>query len=414
MDKNSTQPTCILGFMKGAARIFWLLLVLIVLYGCSEDDPLPADPLVEDEFFVSSEELLTLSVSEIQTVMQLTGFGEFVELVENGFTVHRVVYNTTFREADITASGLVVIPDGITGPFPLLSAHHGTIFSHDEAPSEFSLSNGLTGFELFSAAGFVSIIPDYLGYGESKEILHPYYNFRYTASAILDMISATREFLDNQAVSFNDKLFLVGYSEGGYATLAAQKAIEDNPDSGFNITAAAAGAGGYDIVGVMDEVLKNDTYSTPAYLAFITYAAIQTNQWTVPVTDFFQEPFATAIPGLLDGSLTQSGVNEGLTTDLNALFNTGLLAELRNGVPNQLSDEFALNSVDDWSPVSTLRLYHSPADEIIPISTSITTVQKMTDNGGADVAFVEIGGDSHGSALIPMLEEVVPWFISLR
>ena len=223
MDKNSTQPTCILGFMKGAARIFWLLLVLIVLYGCSEDDPLPADPLVEDEFFVSSEELLTLSVSEIQTVMQLTGFGEFVELVENGFTVHRVVYNTTFREADITASGLVVIPDGITGPFPLLSAHHGTIFSHDEAPSEFSLSNGLTGFELFSAAGFVSIIPDYLGYGESKEILHPYYNFRYTASAILDMISATREFLDNQAVSFNDKLFLVGYSEGGYATLAAQK-----------------------------------------------------------------------------------------------------------------------------------------------------------------------------------------------
>ena len=394
-------------------RIFWLLLVFVALHGCSSDEePLPQP--AEDEFFIGSTELLTLSQSEIQQLVVLTGFGEFSDLVENGFTIHRVTYKTTFRGSDVTASGLVVIPVGLEGPFPLLSAHHGTIFSNAEAPSEFSLSNGITGFELFSAAGFVSIIPDYLGYGESKGILHPYYNFKYTSSAILDMISATKEFLDNESIAFNDKLFLVGYSEGGYATLAANKAIEADPSLGLTVTAAAAGAGGYDIVGVMDDLLANDTYSSPGYLAFITYAAIQTNQWPDPITDFFQEPFASEIPGLLDGSFAQSAVDNALTNDLNKLFNTNLLADLRNGVSNKLSDEFELNSVDDWSPTTTIKLYHSAGDGIIPINNSVETAERLTSNGGANVEFVEVGGASHGAALIPMLEEVVPWFISLR
>ena len=402
-----------LNLLGGKTRIFWLFLVFVVIHGCSSDEePLPQP--AEDEFFISSEELLTLSQAEIQQLVVFTGFGEFADLVENGFTIHRITYKTTFREADVTASGLVVIPEGLEGPFPLLSAHHGTIFSNAEAPSEFSLTNGITGFELFSAAGFVSIIPDYLGYGESKEILHPYYNFKYTASAILDMISAGKEFLDNQEVEFNEKLFLVGYSEGGYATLAAHKAIEDNPALGLTITATAAGAGGYDIVGVMDNILENNTYSTPAYLAFITYAAIQTNQWPDPLTDFFQEPFASTIPDLLDGSLTQSAVNNALSDDLGTLFNADLLEDLRNGVSNKLSDEFELNSVDNWSPNATVRLYHSAGDQIIPIGNSVDTAERLASNGGTDVKFVEVGGDSHGAALIPMLEEVVPWFISLR
>ena len=400
------------GILTSMARFFWWLLLLAGLNACSDEDPLP--PPEEDEFFIASNVLLELSRAETQQLVQLTGYGEFVDLVENGFTIHRVTYKTTFRDSDITASGLVVIPDGVDGPFPLLSAHHGTIFSHEEAPSEFSLARGVTGFELFSAAGFVSIIPDYLGYGESKEILHPYYNFKYTSLAILDMISATKEFLDNQSVPFNDKLFLVGYSAGGYATLATHKAIENNSTLGLTVTASAAGAGGYDIVGVMDEILKNETYSTPAYLAFITYAAIQTNRWPDPLTDFFQEPYATTIPGLLDGSFTQSAVNNALTTDLGTLFNTDLLTGLRNGVGHQLSDEFERNSVDDWSPTTTIRLYHSPGDEIIPIGNSVETAARLSANGGTDVKFIEVGGNSHGAAFIPMLEDVVPWFISLR
>lgn len=403
----------IFDLLTGKSGMFKWLLVVLALYGCSSDEePLPKP--VEDEFFLSSDELLTLSTPEIQQLVVLTGFGEFTDLVENGFTIHRVTYKTTFREADITASGLVVIPNDIEGPFPLLSAHHGTIFSHEEAPSEFSLSTGITGFELFSATGFISIIPDYLGYGESKEILHPYYNFKYTSSAILDMIAATKEFLDNQSVAFNDKLFLIGYSEGGYATLAAHKAIEQDPSSGLTVTASAAGAGGYDIVGVMDEILKKDTYSSPGYLAFITYAAIQTNQWTDPLTDFFRQPFASQIPDLLDGSLSQSQVDNALTDDLATLFNPVLLADLRNGVSTRLSDEFELNSVDDWSPTATIRLYHSEGDQIIPINNSIETAERLTSNGSTSVEFIEVGGNSHGAALIPMLEEAVPWFISLK
>ena len=390
-----------------------MLVLFVAIQACSSDEqpsPIPA----ENEFFVSSSELLTVSQSDIQQLAVLAGFSQFTGLVENGFTIHRVVYKTSFRNDVITASGLVVIPNGLDGPLPLLSAHHGTIFSHAEAPSEFSLVNGITGFELLSAAGFVSVIPDYIGYGESKEFLHPYYNFTYTSSAILDMISAAKEFLDSQNVQYSEKLFLIGYSEGGYATLAAQRAIEEDPDVELSVTAAAAGAGGYDIPGVMDEILKSDTYRSPGYLAFITYAAIETNQWSEPLTDFFREPFASRMPGLFDGSLTQSGVNNALSDELGALFNPSLLANLRNDVTTKLSQEFALNSVDDWSPVAPVKLYHSPGDDIIPIGNSMDTADRLIANGGKNVEFVEIGGDSHGRALIPMLEKAIPWFISLR
>ncbi|MDN5213566.1 lipase family protein [Fulvivirgaceae bacterium BMA12] len=412
MDKNITDKIHPFNFFT-SLRSYWLLVFVVAIQACSSDEQ-PAPMPAENEFFVSSTELLTVSQSDIQQLAVLAGFGQFTGLIENGFTIHRVTYKTTFRDEPITASGLVVIPNGLDGPLPLLSAHHGTIFSNDEAPSEFSLTNGISGFELLSAAGFVSIIPDFIGYGESKDILHPYYNFKYTSSAILDMISAAKEFLDDQNIRYSEKLFLIGYSEGGYATLAVQRAIEEDPDGTLSVTATAAGAGGYDIPGVMDEILKNDTYDSPGYLAFITYAAIETNQWSEPLTGFFQEPFASRIPDLFDGSLTQSGVNNALSDDLGDLFNPTLLANLRNGVPTQLSDEFRLNSVDDWLPTSPVKLYHSPGDNIIPIVNSIDTANKLIANGGDQVEFVEIGGNSHGSALIPMLEKAIPWFISLR
>lgn len=393
------------------AVIFFLNIFLVA--GCSTDDE-PAPSPKTDQFLLSSSEIVSLSQSQLLQFVQLGGFSDFSDFITNGIEVYRVTYQTTYREEKIEASGLVVIPDDTSQPIPLLSAQHGTIFSNAAAPSEFSIVNGVSGFELFSAAGFISIIPDFIGYGSSKEILHPYYNFKHTGGAIIDMILAAKEFLDRQSIPYNNKLFLAGYSEGGYATVAAQKAIEADPDLGLSVTAVAAGAGGYDIVGVMENILDRDNYDSPAYLTFITYAAITTNQWNRPLTDFFQEPYASNIPGLLDGSLSQSEVNSALTENTSELFNPDLLIELRKGTNNILADELALNSVHDWTPKAPLRLYHSAADNIIPIGNSKNTANLMNSNGASDVTFIEVGGNSHGAAVLPMLENAIPWFISLK
>ncbi|MDN5203032.1 lipase family protein [Fulvivirgaceae bacterium BMA10] len=390
----------------------FIVIISFALLSCSkEDDPDP--PVVEDEFLLSFSELATFSQEQMSFLITLGGFGQYLNFLESGAIVYRISYKTTFKNEEISASGLVVLPDG-DGTYPILSAHHGTIFSNAEAPSAFSVTGGFSGFEFFGGAGYITFIPDYIGYGDSKDLLHPYYNAQYTGTAVIDMIMAGKEMLDKLEVSYNDKLFLTGYSEGGYATVAVQKAIEETPSLNLSITASASGAGGYDIVGVMDEILKEETYGTPAYLAFVIYSYALTNDWTAPLSDFFDEPYASNIPDLFDGSLTQGQVNDQLTEDLSDLFNGDLLEELRNGAQNDLTELLSKNSVHDWAPESPLRIYHSPNDNVLPIGNSQSTVQTMMANGADDVQFVEIGGQSHGSAVVFMIEKVLPWFDSLK
>src|SRR5688572_22752894 len=107
------------------------------------------------------------------------------------------------KEKTVKASGLLLVPLGTNEPAPLISVQHGTSFSKDEAPT----ASPYTGMELFASAGYIVLMPDYLGYGSSSEIFHPYYDKAYSALAVIDMITASKEFLLREKIGFNDKLF---------------------------------------------------------------------------------------------------------------------------------------------------------------------------------------------------------------
>ena len=68
--------------------------------------------------------------------------------------------------------------------------------------------------------GFITAIPDFLGLGVS-EMMHPYMVSISSATAVVDMIRAGMYLCDSIDVSVSDQLFLSGYSEGGYVTMAA-------------------------------------------------------------------------------------------------------------------------------------------------------------------------------------------------
>ena len=152
----------------------------------------------------------------------------------------------------------------------MLSFQHGTITLHSDAPSNFSTSDpDALLYGALSSSGFISVIPDYIGFGSSSSILHPYYVEEYTASAILDMLKAAKELADEKNVKFNTRLFLAGYSEGGYATMATHKAVEETSVDGFELIASFAGAGAYDVKGMQDYLFGLETYDDPYYLAYL-------------------------------------------------------------------------------------------------------------------------------------------------
>ncbi|MEM8965000.1 MAG: lipase family protein [Bacteroidota bacterium] len=387
---------------------------LFVLYSCREGEEAAPDANV---FLVDHEEVAAVSGAELQVIAAFTGFGQYQDLIEYGLTLYKITYRTEFKGESLEASGLIAVPQG-TERFPLLLGAHGTITDNSRAPSNLNFSqNNTTGFELFASFGFVSIIPDYLGFGASSNVVHPYFDYQSSAQSSIDMIKATQEFLEDQQVAFNPELLITGYSQGGYVAMATLRYLEENAEAlpGVDVVATAAGAGGYNIRQGMDIILQDTTYSVPANLAFLIYAYQQTNDWTRPLTDFFQEPYASQIPSLFDGSTNTVTINAQLTTDLSDLFQPQFLADIRDGTETDFLTALDENSVHDWAPQTPVRLYHEIKDEVVPEPTSASTFQLMQQNGAVDVTYFSFNqAPDHRQGAQPMYVEAIPWFISLR
>jgi len=400
--KTNTTPRSVL-------LLLWLLLWLA---GCqhTREDPQPAAATGKD-LFVSATQVAATPKATLQALATLSGFGSYASLVQYDVVFYKVVYKTTFQGKEIQVSGLLGIPQNTPMPPALLSAQHGTMFRQADSPSNYP--NTFSGFELFAGIGFATIIPDFIGYGDSQSIFHPYYDQAASAATVVDMIKATQYYLETQQVALSKHLFLVGYSEGGYVTMAAQKEIETNAAHNLTLTAVAAGAGGYDLLGMLSTITTVPSYATPSFLAFIVQAYDITYAWNRPLTDFFQAPYAAAIPGLLDGTKTREQIDAALTTDPAALFTPTFYANLKSSTGETVLKQKLLdNSFLTWVPQTPTRLFHGTADQSVFYQTSESTYNRFKA-ANAPVEFYPIPGGNHQTSVAPMMLNVLPWLQSL-
>lgn len=392
---------------------FYLFLSFLLFgSGCQSEvvAPLSVEIAPVKERLVSSELVASVPQNMLQSIATSEGFGAYINEVKYGVDVYKIVYYTTYQDREIKASGLVCVPQNISEPAPVLSAQHGTIFTQHDAPTNFT---DLSGFELFASSGYVTFIPDYIGFGASEGIFHPYYNQKYSGLVVVDMIKAGKSFCQKESIHLSDKLFLVGYSEGGYVTLAAQKEIETHPEHGLQVTASAAGAGGYNLVSMLGSVTAGKSYPYPSYQAYVLQSYNNTNNWNRPLTDFFQEPYASRLPGLFDGTNGGGAINSQLTTDPKGLFSPAFFEALQKPAGElPLKQALQANSFYDWVPQSPTRLYHGTADEIVPFENSKETYERFVAQGAKQLEFIPIQKGTHGTAFEPMLRSLIPWIQS--
>lgn len=355
--------------------------------------------------------------ADIATLEQLRnkfGYGVVSANIHCGVSIYKITYNTTFTSRQIKASGLLLLPTDLTHPLPVLSIHNGTTFLKSEAPSVW-IEEEYTGFEYFAASGYITIIPDYIGYGESSEEYHPYYDADSSATCVIDLLLAVQEYLILHGIPFNKKLFLTGYSEGGYITLATLRKLEQHNETIFEIAAVAAGAGGFDLFSMLASLSTGHTkHIQPAYIAYLIMAYVKVYQWNKPLSYYFKEPYASVIPELFCGKHDKQYINDRLGTDLGKLFNPLFYSNLTGAGEMELKKALLANSLSNWCPVAKLNLYHAVADEVIPYQNTEYTYQRFLYNGAKNIQFFPLKSTTHNSALIPMLEHVKPWFDSLK
>ena len=359
------------------------------------------------------------ATTQSQAASLLAGSGVTGVTAKYAVDCHKITYKTPDAGGNlINASGLLCIPrkTGMAAS-PFLSIQHGTITLHSDAPSALNL--GISGVSIVAASlGFVAAMPDYVGYGDSSNVFHPYQHASTLASTTVDMVRAARKFLSLPSVSvaLNGQLFLTGYSEGGYATLAAQKLMESLPTE-FSITASEPAAGSYDMTSTAVTVLNQPVLPEPAFAAF-SVKAYDVISGLNRIASIFQAPYVSVVNTYFDGSHDIHAISMALTSDPAALFNAQFLADFRGSGETSVKAALAENNIYDWAPKSPTRLFHGVDDEIAPYANATTAFDTMAANGATNVSLQQCDAGNgvpttHGNCKLPYLRDVVGYFGSL-
>lgn len=404
-------------------RRLWPLLMLAGLVACGGGGggsvPPPAPAQRGD--LVSDSVIANYSVGNVNlAIAALTAFGVDTTGLSGkyGVTLRRVVYKTVTPDGRlINASGVVAYPLKLGGArSPLLSFQHGTIFRDSDAPSN-SASSDIS-LLVIAGIGYIILMPDYIGYAASGGEVHTYVHARGLAASIVDMLRATRQLLARESIATNGQLFLTGYSEGGYATLAAQKEIEQNLSGEFTLTASMPAAGPYDMSATAQYMVGLATNPYPQVVGFTFKAYDHWHGWN-RLNTIFQSPYDTVVDTYYDGSHSSSAIAGALTTSMADLFTPAFRTDFLGSGEAAVKAGFAANDIYNWAPARPTRLFHGVDDDIVPYFNATTARDAMNTAGAADLALLDC---DTGSILIPRNHEncvpdylgrVFSWFGSL-
>ena len=321
--------------------------------------------------------------------------------------VYKIVYDTELSTKTTRTSALLCLPATIE-EMPVLSIQNVTITRHSDAPTKalklIDISNPLGAFMnrdvnivplllcAFATEGYITVIPDYIGFGESEDEVHPYYVRVPTAKSVRQAIAHATQFLLGYGRAHNRRLYLMGYSQGGFASLAAQRLIESKPIPSLTLMKVNAGSGAYDISHMRTYVRGRNTYEQ---LGFFPYAVLAYKAYVPGLADLdlaaiFQSHTEAEIRALYDGSKSLLEIGDALGNKVRTLFTDAVLTDETTfataALTAALHEAFEANSLNQgWVPSTPMHLYHGDADELVPKENTNKVVQDLRVLSSADL-----------------------------
>ena len=177
-------------------------------------------------------------------------------------------------------SGRLFLPHHAAGSppmrLPLVIYQHGTELRRSFTPYRNGGDETMLGALGAQAAGLAVAMPDGDGMGmDPSPERHAYCQAQTTARCLLDMVRAItsnqERIFDGINYVWDGRLFLLGYSEGGYIALAAVKALTTDPDwQDLWLTGAACMGGPFNLPVMMRTLLqdRSHTYTRPYLPAY--------------------------------------------------------------------------------------------------------------------------------------------------
>ena len=410
--------------------ILFCSLILTLFTGCGGYDNEGKNVIAKDKLLAPPKLLFDFNSSVMQSLIRQIGITDKAAF---GIRGYKIIYATKNEKGeDINASGLITVPvatplileklkkEGKNFTMSIISDQHGTIFPDTEAPTTVASNLNKNPANLVAGqswtissllpfsviGGFVTIQPDYIGFGSSKGVTHPYLLKRSSANSVIDMIESTIKFCNDANLPLNGQIYLSGYSEGGYVTLAAAKEIEKNyPD--LSLKGVAAMSGPYDLNLTGLGVLSVPVMQRPDFIGGIINSYSQ--NYNIALDTMVKEPYATKLPTFYNGNYTGSQIRAELTQSIDEFFVSEFKTDFLTNPDNRLRTLFVQNSVNDYKPTTKTRLYYCKGDSIIPYTIPQTSAAKM----GIDAINLSDTLD-HAECAPLAYQSVAKWFDEIR
>lgn len=366
---------------KYCLRLFQFLLLSFFLISCADKED--TVPVPEHQYLISAQKITEVSLTEIK---QRAGL--LAGLAKNEVSAYKLTYHTVnLDQSPVTASGLVLLPNNIDS-LSLLAFQHGTILTQEEAPSSYQAAGNMEAYLAGTLGaslekGYMVVMADYLGFGETKNMLHPYQHRASLASSNLDMLRAAKEFAATMDQPIRKGVILAGYSEGGFASMALHQAIEEHASSEFTVATTLAGAGAYDMLSTAKWVVSQNRPLPDKAATFYTWVLLTFNEIygiNMPLTEMLTPSNAEKVAQAIG---TGNPLAANLSDDPSELFTPqfiqGIIQDTNTAFIQALRD----NNVYDWSPKAPVMLSHAPGDDIVPALNSVIAEQAIKARGGS-------------------------------
>jgi len=281
--------------------ILSITLALIFLAGCNDEGHLLEYKATHN----NSKEQIVESVKKNKYVNRTD--------VHYSYTKYLIKYSTQdFDGTKIEASGTISIPNVSKDSYSIVIDCHPTIFLNSLAPTQRSNSTVESAIYFTANSGFITLEPDYIGFGNSKNREHLYFVKKQSSKAVVDFVKASIEFLKLKGIGIKN-IYLTGYSEGAYVALSSLGSLED---MGYSVKITIPIAGVYILEPIAKEILKYKTLQKPSIITAI--AKSYAKKENIDLKEFINSKYIDLIHTLYDGKHAKESIDNALPKKLKA------------------------------------------------------------------------------------------------
>ena len=318
------------------------------------------------------------------------------------FVTFPVAYWSQTPQGDsLLVSGRVYLPKNriLNG---IIVANHYTMTSDEEVPS-----NRVSMEMIFLMKGYAVIMPDYVGYGLSREEVHPYLHWRNAAQTAVDLLNRMPELLDYYGYSYPKDVVVTGYSQGGAVALGVARMIEENysQEGDWSVRKLYAGAGPYDPAGTYLFSMERNEMGIPAAIPLIVMGLNDAYELGFTLDEFFLDPLLSNYEDwVVSKEYTVGQINQLMGSTIMSELMTEDALTLDSPQADMLYEVLLWNSNVGYDLQAPAYFLHSLEDEVVPLLNSINLEAEMPNKEEKTFDFDYYG--SHMEASVPFIQYV--------